>query len=402
MIVKNEEQYIGKCLMSVKPVVDEMIVVDTGSIDNTKDIARALGAKVYDFKWSGDFSEARNYSLSKASGDWILALDADEVISSSDHALLSEIMKKSNLPSAYTFVTRNYTNKTGSQGLSVNDGKYLREEAGIGWDPSSKARLFINDQRIRFENRVHEFVEKTVEKAGMAIGSCSIPIHHYGGLDVKKVSAKGEAYYQLGREKLMEKGDNLKALYELAVQASELKKYEEAVELWQKVIHLDPNEPPAYFNLGFAYLELGKYEESVMASKKAVELSPYFKEAAINYSHGELYLGGIKKAINVLEAVLRDNPEFPSAMATLSAAYLLAKKKSEAHELIQKLRKKNFDCAPFLHEISKNLISSGKYEQALSLLEAAVESKNITKETRSLVEKCYQAFTGSELALHCE
>ena len=82
MIVKDEEENIERSLMSVKPVVDEMIVVDTGSTDRTKDIARSLGAKVYDFQWTDSFSDARNFSLSKATGKWILVLDADEVISS--------------------------------------------------------------------------------------------------------------------------------------------------------------------------------------------------------------------------------------------------------------------------------------------------------------------------------
>ncbi|MEW6003159.1 MAG: glycosyltransferase, partial [Nitrospirota bacterium] len=95
MIVKNEEQNIARALSSVKPVVDEMIVVDTGSTDRTKDIAKAFGAKVYDFAWTDSFSDARNFSLSKASGKWILVLDADEVISAFDHEKLRELIKGS-------------------------------------------------------------------------------------------------------------------------------------------------------------------------------------------------------------------------------------------------------------------------------------------------------------------
>ena len=399
MIVKNEEQNIAKCLMSVKPVIDEMIVVDTGSTDRTKDIALVLGAKVYDFAWSDDFSEARNYSLSKASGDWILVLDADEVISPLDHAPLLEITKKKNL-AAYSFITRNYTIETGAHGLRVNDGKYPEEEAGIGWYPSSKVRLFLNDRRIRFQNHVHEVVEGTIQKTGQAIRPSNIPVHHYGRLDRGKMTAKGEAYYELGKKKLQEKGDNVKALYELAVQAAELKKYEEAVTLWQKVISLNPHEPLAHFNLGFAYMELGKYEQSRMASKKAIELSPNLKAAAINYATCELYIGDAKKAISVLEAVLRNTPEFPSALAGLSAAYFIDKRKSEGYEIIEKLQKKSFDCAPFLNELAKNLFSSGRHRQALSLLEAAVETKNITKETAALVEKCCEVFPRSIQHLH--
>ncbi|RKM60728.1 glycosyltransferase [Butyrivibrio sp. XB500-5] len=78
MIVKNEEECLGRCLKSLQGIVDEMIVVDTGSTDKTKEIAKECGAKVYDFKWTGDFSEARNYSFSLATCDYIYAADADE------------------------------------------------------------------------------------------------------------------------------------------------------------------------------------------------------------------------------------------------------------------------------------------------------------------------------------
>lgn len=80
MIVKNESESIEKCLESVKNVVDEMIVVDTGSTDHTKEVALSHGAKLYDFTWINDFSAARNFALSKASGDWNLVLDADEYL----------------------------------------------------------------------------------------------------------------------------------------------------------------------------------------------------------------------------------------------------------------------------------------------------------------------------------
>ncbi|WP_026516633.1 tetratricopeptide repeat-containing glycosyltransferase family 2 protein [Butyrivibrio sp. MC2021] len=78
MIVKNEEASLGTCLKSLQGIVDEMIVVDTGSTDRTKEIAKEFGASVYDFEWTGDFSEARNYSFSLAKCDYIYQADADE------------------------------------------------------------------------------------------------------------------------------------------------------------------------------------------------------------------------------------------------------------------------------------------------------------------------------------
>ncbi|RCW44812.1 glycosyltransferase family 2 protein [Paenibacillus prosopidis] len=80
MIVKNESENLKRCLDSVKLIVDEMIVVDTGSIDHTKEIALGYGAKVYDFVWNNNFSDARNYALKQSTGDWNLVLDADEYI----------------------------------------------------------------------------------------------------------------------------------------------------------------------------------------------------------------------------------------------------------------------------------------------------------------------------------
>ena len=78
MIVKNEETNIERALSWGKDIVYEQIVVDTGSTDRTVELARAMGAKVYDFEWIDDFAAAKNYAISKASGEWIAFLDADE------------------------------------------------------------------------------------------------------------------------------------------------------------------------------------------------------------------------------------------------------------------------------------------------------------------------------------
>lgn len=80
MIVKNESQNLKRCLNSVKHLVDEIVVVDTGSVDNTKEIALLFGAKVYDFIWTNNFSDARNFALQQSTGEWNLVLDADENI----------------------------------------------------------------------------------------------------------------------------------------------------------------------------------------------------------------------------------------------------------------------------------------------------------------------------------
>lgn len=96
MIVKNEEQSIRRCLDSVTELVNEIIIVDTGSTDNTKSICSEYGAIVYDFDWIDDFSAARNYALSKSSGDWNLILDADEYISNFNKKSIRQFISNCN------------------------------------------------------------------------------------------------------------------------------------------------------------------------------------------------------------------------------------------------------------------------------------------------------------------
>ena len=94
-------------LDSVKDIVDEIILVDTGSTDKTKEIASEYGAKVFDFKWTGDFGEARNVSMDQATCDWILIMDPDEKLSPKDHNAIRDLIRDN--PSAvYYLNTRNY------------------------------------------------------------------------------------------------------------------------------------------------------------------------------------------------------------------------------------------------------------------------------------------------------
>ncbi|PFK27217.1 tetratricopeptide repeat-containing glycosyltransferase family 2 protein [Bacillus cereus] len=93
MIVKNEEANLGRCLQSIEGIADEIIIVDTGSTDNTKEIARKFTKRVYDFQWIDDFSAARNESFRYAQKEYILWLDADDVIESSEVKLLKQLKK---------------------------------------------------------------------------------------------------------------------------------------------------------------------------------------------------------------------------------------------------------------------------------------------------------------------
>lgn len=320
-------------------------------------------------------------------------MDADEVISPLDYGALIKLVKKSTSRSvAYSFVTRNYSTRANTIGWTVNDGKYGAEEAGSGWMPSTKVRLFHNVSHIRFEYPVHEKVEPALKRSGIEMKKCNVPVHHYGQLNKEKsdINTKGEAYYHMGRKKLNEMGDDLVAIRELAVQAGDLGKHDEAIELWQRLVALKPDMPVAYVNMGTAYLKLGKYEDALLSARKAVELAPHMKEALNNYALCQLYLGNARQAIPALEKLMEQEPEYLSAQFVLSAAYCCDGKMKMGLETFEKLRHTitGPGLAVACHDLAKKLVSAQRLEYAISLLEAAIEGKYVNKDVLYLLSEC--------------
>lgn len=391
MIVKNEEENIERALLSVRPVVHEMIVVDTGSTDRTKDIAAALGAKVYDFPWTDDFSAARNFSLSKASCSWILILDADEVISPPDHgALRKSVMDPK--ASAYRMMTRNYANDVYLE-WNANDGSYPAEEKGIGWIPSSKIRLFVNDGRIRFEGPVHELVEPSAVRFGIEVLESPVPVHHYGLLNPERKEFKTGYYDLLVQKRFAGRNNDLMSLYHIAVSARALGRYREALGYWKKFIEIKPDSPAAFSEIAVVYALIGKYEDALQALKTALRLDPGSRDIVVMYAECELISGNAESAISRLENLMGNAPEFLPAVLGLAAACFCAGHRKKGADYLNKARDMsvNYNCAGYFCDLAKSLMSSGRTGYAISLLEAAVECDNISGETIILLNKCRSA-----------
>ena len=145
MIVKNEEQNIRQALSWGKGVVYEQIVVDTGSTDNTVQIAEEMGAKVFHFEWCDDFSAAKNYAIEQASGDWIAFLDADEYFSERDAHRIPGMLKK----------IENLSLKGGRIHMLRSAWLHL-DDAGKVFSAGQQDRIFRNIKGLRYKNRVHE------------------------------------------------------------------------------------------------------------------------------------------------------------------------------------------------------------------------------------------------------
>ena len=388
MIVKNEEKNLARCLLSVRDIVDDIVVVDTGSTDRSADIARVFGARVYPCQWHDDFSRARNFSLSKAVGRWILILDADEVIARQDHEALLRITRNRDAKTcAYSFITRNYTDDVGTQGWQANDGKYTGEEAGSGWNPSEKVRLFPNGQRICFENPIHELVEPTLGRAKIPIRKCPVPVHHYGMLNRDKTSLKKEFYYGLGRKKVSRGNGQLSGLVECAIQSQEIGEYGEALNIWNDVLQRAPDMALAYFNMSYACIQLEKYDEGGLAASRAMELDAGLKEAVLNYALCQLRTGKVEGALECLSGFLSNTPGHPMATGLLAVADCIAGRKDTGLALFDDLRTMGFNCPEYIREHARKLQSAGRRQDALRLLESISHSQHADEAIQSLMRE---------------
>ncbi|MGI5930550.1 glycosyltransferase family 2 protein [Pseudoflavonifractor sp.] len=134
MIVKNEEAVLGRCLESAADLVDEIVIVDTGSTDGTKKIARKFTDKLFDFPWVDDLAAARNFSFEQASGDYCMWLDADDVIAEDDRSKF-RAMRKQLLPQADVVMMPYHTafDPQGQPTFTYHRERVVRNEARFRW-----------------------------------------------------------------------------------------------------------------------------------------------------------------------------------------------------------------------------------------------------------------------------
>jgi glycosyltransferase involved in cell wall biosynthesis/Flp pilus assembly protein TadD len=172
MIVRDEEEMLPRCLAAAKDAVDEIVIVDTGSTDRTVEIARSFGARVIEQPWTGSFSDARNTSFEAATSDWVMYLDADEVLVADDIAKLRAVTGRT-WREAFYLVETNYTGEAG-------DGTALTHNA---------LRVFRNRPEYRFEGRLHEQIAHHLPAyAPERIEQTSVRLEHYGYLGSVRTS----------------------------------------------------------------------------------------------------------------------------------------------------------------------------------------------------------------------
>ena len=368
MIVRDEEKNLPRCLASIKPVVQELLVVDTGSCDRTVAIAELFGARVIRYAWHDDYAAARNAGLVSALGEWVLVLDADEVVAAQDYALIAAAAASGGWV-AWQVVTRNYVHESTCQGWQPSDGSYAAEELSDGWYPSSKVRLFKRDTGVEFQGVVHEMVEPALRARGYAIRTAAFVVHHYGELDTVALMDKKQRYYRLGQAKLAKAPEDPVLLAELAVQAAELCYFQEALELWGRLLERQPENPEALFNRGGVLLLLKRYSESVDSSRRATQLAPSLKEAWLNLANASIVLGDMAAAKGALVRLAALAPEYPPLWAAGLVAAVTLDDEAGAVRYAQLLRDKGYDVTGILAQKANELLEAGQHRLAVALFD---------------------------------
>jgi glycosyltransferase involved in cell wall biosynthesis len=203
MIVRDESQKLSRCLSSVKGLASEIIVVDTGSVDNTKEIALSYNAKVFDFKWNNDFSEARNFSIGKSTSDYNLIIDGDEYITSYDMNMLQSFMLEEN-----------------------KIGRVKRIDLFKNNNIIEKENIFITrlvPKGVLYYRSIHEQIFSDLPKVNV-----SIEIEHDGYLDRDK--SKFQRNIDLLKNEIVNVPEEAYNYYQLAKEYSGLKDYNKAKE----------------------------------------------------------------------------------------------------------------------------------------------------------------------------
>ena len=255
IIAKNEEKYIETCLQALKPFDVEIVVVDTGSTDKTKEIAAKYTDSLYDFEWIGDFSAARNYAAKMAKHDYIFALDCDEFIEKFSISDICKILKKE--PNASLAISIN--NVVGS-GNSIS--KFF-----------SEADRIYDRRFVHFVNRIHEQLATKDSNSKVLRKVIDTSVLHMG-------------YYLTPEEKL--------------------KKNERNIEHLLKQIEEMPDDCYSYFQLGQSYAEIKENEKAYEARKKALSLKPpvsfeFMDQLLVGYAKSALDMGKYEDALSVLD-----------------------------------------------------------------------------------------------------
>ena len=280
MSVRDGAASLARCLGSVAGFVDQITVGDTGSSDRSREIAASYGARVIELPWSNDFAQARNAVLAHAVGDWILVLDADEMLDDTAPAGLAAMLRA---PGAYAYQVsfRNYLRdfdyQSGGVQARANQSRFEQARSYPAYFWTNSLRLFRRDPRIYFSHCVHETVVDSLCAAALPIGHASFVIHHFGHVEARheKRSAKDALYYRLALKKLVASPNTYEANMEAGIaELDYAKRAGVAFEHFTRATQIEPAGSTGWLYRGICLSRLGRWEHALQDLSRAAQIDP--------------------------------------------------------------------------------------------------------------------------------
>jgi glycosyltransferase involved in cell wall biosynthesis/tetratricopeptide (TPR) repeat protein len=329
MIVKNEGSNLPACLESVAGVFDEIVVVDTGSADDTVAIAEGIGAKVFHFPWIDHFAAARNESLKHATGEWIFWLDADDRLDADNRAKLQGLL--ADLPDQrVAYVVKCLCLPSDQTGpATVVD----------------HVRLFPNLPGLAWEHRLHEQILPSLRRKGTATRWCDVVVHHVGYQDPALRQRKLERDLRILMMEYQEQPDHPFTLFNMGITYRELGKLPEALGFFRCSLSgsavTDSIVRKLYASIASCERELGRPSEALKTCREGRAHYPEDGELLLQESSTLDALGDPAGATHCLERLVhgRDEDHFASvatglrgylARHALAQHYLQAGRRDEA------------------------------------------------------------------------
>jgi len=399
IIARNEAGRLPGAIKSVGKVADQVIVVDTGSTDDTAEIARSLGAEVVEHAWQDDFAEARNRSLAEARCDWVLCLDADECLApQSESALLKAVSGRAG---AYMVRIQSRVDSTA--------GKTF-----VNFFP----RLFRNLKGVCFEGKVHEQVTPSLERLGLSIDVSDIVIEHSGyALADSDMKAKARRNADLLLKEVEERGDDALTLFHLGEASSMLERFEEAVGYYDRALaagKLDAVVRAALLqNKGTALVKLGDHEKAVITLKRAREVDPGLLTVhlvlASAYYGMEKYERAEQEVLSYItmcceieragRVMLGHDPDIANALVMLAKCRMAMGRIIEARKTLEEALKADGSSAPAHVLLGRISFEELKFGQAADHLEEAVSAYPDDERLRFELARAHAACGSNDRAI---
>lgn len=368
MIVRDEEENLRDCLLPLYDSFDEIIVVDTGSRDQTPQLAKKMGAKIFHFPWQDDFSAARNVSLSYAQGDWIFWMDADDRITPNEAQKIREL--------AGADVKRAFSFKVVNQGTQKE---------------FYQLRLFPKLPGVKFEGPIHEQVEGSLSRLGIEVEPKEIVINHLGYADWERRRRKDLRDLKILKEWLAKNRDDFYSGFQLASTYDAIGEPEKALELTRR--SLENPKFPAFSEELFLYthlLEAKLYYELGEEGKSMASLHNVLQKEE-SFWPAKFYLGELlclrknfQRALPFLQEVRRKglqtiNLPLPVPLMKVKTDYWLGICYEETNQISQAIgayqrciSHKPDSFIPY-YRLGKLFLKRNRKEEAMALIEKSIE-----------------------------